>query len=321
MKKVKIAGNILMVLAVIFVIRRITHISWNAVITPENIIRLILYTILYAMLIILSYIPWKSLVGVFTGAGTELKRQHEPFCFVFTKANIMKYVPGNVFQYVGRNEIATVLKLDHVNVASATVAEIILMVLAAGTLSIILIGAHTIQYLHSHLLQILLIAVAGLALVGGVLLILYKKKKEKLLKYLNDYKTLFKSRRSILCLFFCFLFYICTFLFIGFLFILVLRICVTNDLSPSAGGIIIGAFILSWLAGYITPGAPGGIGIRELLMTAIVAGSGIADVDSITTASAVYRVINILGDVLAFLIVLIVHVVMRNRRESIRREE
>ena len=100
-----------------------------------------------------------------------------------------------------------------------------------------------------------------------------------------------------------------------------LRICVTNDLSPSAGGIIIGAFILSWLAGYITPGAPGGIGIRELLMTAIVAGSGIADVDSITTASAVYRVINILGDVLAFLIVLIVHVVMRNRRESIRREE
>ena len=81
--------------------------------------------------------------------------------------------------------------------------------------------------------------------------------------------------------------------------------CGERTVPYSVTGVIIGGFILSWLVGYITPGAPGGIGVRELVLTLLFTDSVFVSSDTITMASALYRGISILGDLLAFLIMFI----------------
>ena len=58
-------------------------------------------------------------------------------------------------------------------------------------------------------------------------------------------------------------------------------------------------FGVAWIAGYLVPGAPGGLGVREavmLLLFAPMVGPGVAVGISISM-----RVANMLGDGLAFL--------------------
>ena len=63
---------------------------------------------------------------------------------------------------------------------------------------------------------------------------------------------------------------------------------------------VIPAFALSWVAGFVTPGAPAGLGVREALLvggTAPLYGPGTA-----LSAALALRLVTVLGDGLAFLV-------------------
>jgi hypothetical protein len=95
--------------------------------------------------------------------------------------------------------------------------------------------------------------------------------------------------------------YIFTFILNGIMFIIVLS---------SIGGIpnikialpIIGVYSLSWIIGFITPGAPAGLGIREAIMSAML--FGVIQENLVITAVLLFRIVTILGDVLGFIIAL-----------------
>ena len=317
MKNLKTAGNILMIFALFFVVRRLLKIDWSGIVTGRNLLRFVLYVLVYTLIVLVSFFPWRILVGIFTGKGQSLAKHDTVFCYVFTKANILKYVPGNVFQYVGRNEAASILGLDHANVAMATVSEVVLMAAASALCSLLLIGPYTVQYLKEHIGNILLLGMAALGLIVLAGFILYKWKREKLLEYVRDYKAILLKKETAVRLLGVFLIYFSIFLCIGLLFIAVMNLCGEVDLPLSGYGMVIGGFILSWLAGYITPGAPGGIGVREMIMTVVFSGSTLVSSEMIVTASALYRVINILGDIAAFVIMLAVyHRYQKNRKQQ-----
>lgn len=63
--------------------------------------------------------------------------------------------------------------------------------------------------------------------------------------------------------------------------------------------VIIGQYALSWLIGYITVGSPGGIGIREAMMCVIL--SGLVQENIILASVISYRLINIIGEIIAFI--------------------
>jgi uncharacterized membrane protein YbhN (UPF0104 family) len=70
--------------------------------------------------------------------------------------------------------------------------------------------------------------------------------------------------------------------------------------APTDFFLITSIFAISWLLGFITPGSPGGIGIREALLVTFLApiyGNAIA-----IWLSIVLRIITTLGDGIAFLI-------------------
>ena len=307
MKKLKIAGNILMVIALVFVVRRLFSIDWTSVITGKNLFWFVLYIAVYTVIVLVSYYPWRILVSVFIGSEKSLAKHDLTFCYVFTKANILKYVPGNVFQYVGRNEVASILGLDHAGVAMATLSEVILMAASAALCSLVLIGSYTIQYLKAHLLKILAVGIAALVILSAAVFFLFKWKKEKVTEYYNKYKKILSKKQTAARLLLVFCIYTVIFLCIGLLFIAVMNLCSGKALPRSVYGMVIGGFILSWLAGYITPGAPGGIGVRELILSLVFSGTAFASQETIVKASALYRVINTFGDIIAFVIMFVVY--------------
>ena len=71
-----------------------------------------------------------------------------------------------------------------------------------------------------------------------------------------------------------------------------------NLLSPENFQLVASAAILAWLAGYLTPGAPGGIGPREAALLFLLADQ-VAPADLIL-ATLLFRVVTIAGDVICF---------------------
>jgi uncharacterized membrane protein YbhN (UPF0104 family) len=72
-------------------------------------------------------------------------------------------------------------------------------------------------------------------------------------------------------------------------------------LAPEGGGtpgLSIAVFTLAWTVGFVTPGAPAGLGIREVL---VVAGlSPVIGAPAAVGAAVLHRLVSAVGDVLAF---------------------
>ena len=60
-----------------------------------------------------------------------------------------------------------------------------------------------------------------------------------------------------------------------------------------------GAYVLAWLVGLVTPGAPAGVGIRELVLLFVL--KGVIPETDLLLAVVMGRVVTIFGDVLYFL--------------------
>jgi hypothetical protein len=61
-----------------------------------------------------------------------------------------------------------------------------------------------------------------------------------------------------------------------------------------------GLYILSWLIGFLTPGAPSGLGIREVLLLMFL--GGLVNEDLLLSAVVIHRAIQVTSDILAFAI-------------------
>ena len=75
------------------------------------------------------------------------------------------------------------------------------------------------------------------------------------------------------------------------------------DVPAAQMGLFLGTYLFSWIIGFITPGAPGGIGIREAVMV-LMCGSFMST-ETIMLYAVTMRIISTLGDVVAFLVGLI----------------
>ena len=60
------------------------------------------------------------------------------------------------------------------------------------------------------------------------------------------------------------------------------------------------AFIVAWLAGLITPGAPAGVGVREIVIVILL--KGLVSESDLLLAVLLTRVVTVGGDVLFFLL-------------------
>lgn len=295
MKKIlKGAGYILTILALLFVVRKIISMDIDFHLLSEHLPVFLICITGYAILVYFLGKPWKKFVTVITGQQVEGPEAY----YICTKANLMKYIPGNVLQFVGRNELAINHDMSHKDVACATVLDTLCMVLSAVTVAMVFhlkgLFSWLLQYMQ---LELLLICLLVMIFVGACILILLYRK-------VPYFRFLFEKsnvKAMVTGTAFFWIFYLGTAAMLYLIFHFVLGVSFTvPELS-----ILVGTWAIGYLMGYVMPGAPGGIGIRELVLCFLL--QTIINQDTVLLATVLLRVANIFGEIIAFLVALVLY--------------
>lgn len=294
-KYIKFAGTLLTLTAMLFIFKRLAgmDIDYSLFLEGCNLFCSAAMVIFNVFIIIFISIPWLCFVSIIT----QKKVPKIKAVYIYAKANIYKYIPGNVFQYVGRNELAVEIKASHVDIAVATVFDMIFNLLAPLILSALLMSGYVFKKIAEQKDELLIMSIAALLVVSAVTAVLFLKFRKKFSEHINRYIRLLTAK-NIISLFFLLIYYIIYIVLYSsaYLFILIFMLGFEPDLSMAAR--LFGAFVVSWVIGYITPGAPGGIGIREAVM--LILANDIISENSIILSMIILRFINIFADIFAF---------------------
>ncbi len=293
-KLIKYLGNFLMFFGLFFVFIKLADLDIDySVITEENnILILLLLTLLYGLNILFLTIPWRNYLKIIT----NIKIEFTEISYIYTKSNIMKYIPGNVFQYVGRNELAVRNNLKHADVGLSTVLETLSLSLAALLCAVIYNTRGFLlwlsEYGHKYLVGIfILIAVLVIAV-----LMLIKIFRNTISSYIERYVKLINEKNASSAIINVLIGMIQHTVF-AILFLVILVNIVNTTIELSNIPIIVGGYLLSWLVGYLTIGSPGGIGVRELVICLLL--DGVVPQENVLLAIILFRLVSILGDIVA----------------------
>lgn len=201
-----------------------------------------------------------------------------------------KYLPGNVFHFVGRYGLGRSAGVSHQALAAATVIEPLGLAGLAAIVALPFLGG----WLAAHGQSAAILAVAALAAVGvAVMLVIRFKKVRAASRRAMESALSFLRRRGMGV----------AGLYAGFFLLngyLVWRLLDFYGTGTPAAGIwsVVSANAFAWVLGYVTIGAPAGVGIREV---ALIFALGPDPHGSLAACAALYRVSSLLGDFLFFL--------------------
>ena len=294
-KALKIIGNIVMIAALAFVVKKLLDmdISFSQLNEGRVVCALVLCFVIQTVIIICSCYPWL----VFTRSLSGRKIPFSAAMPVYTQSNLYKYLPGNVFQYVGRNQLAADMEISHVDVACATVLDVLFCVFWTAVISVIMLGGRIAELLSKYGRNLLIVGAVGIVIVIALILAVRMKFRDKFKAYISRYSKAFakENRPMLLRGVFYYLLQnaVSAAMYMGCLALIVPQ-ADTGELTA-----LTGAFLFAWIIGFVTPGAPGGIGIREGVML-FVCGDSFAD--RIVLFVLVMRIGSVFADVAAFVI-------------------
>ncbi|MCL2217953.1 MAG: hypothetical protein FWB91_13180 [Defluviitaleaceae bacterium] len=217
---------------------------------------------------------------------------------VYLLSNLYKYIPGGVMYVAGRHKMVVDTKtLTHSKLVFSTVLEGAMIAIAAILVALLLSFNYTTTYilnLYTYDIMPFIFLAVGVILLAGVLplYIFWGKISTAVRKFMETVEILKLSvlvKRFGVALLLMFLW--------GSTFMLTLRL-LGQPMTSGLAVTIVGLYLLAWLAGFLTPGAPSGFGIREAVMMMFL--SGLVYDDILLAALIMHRVVVMIGDVLAY---------------------
>lgn len=231
-------------------------------------------TVLYILLIPTTALAWTWLLHAF----------HQPARYrrmlpIMATTQFGKYLPGNVAQHIGRIALAREAGVPLSAALFSVAYEMLLMLVASahiGALTLLWVPPRAfshwsiIDYRVPLLIVITLVVIIGLLLAPRVASWLARYRASR--RGDHDYvpPKLHLGAGTALA---CYAVYAVNFCLIGTgLWFLAHALLGYSDTAPSAI-FLTGAFASSWIFGFIAPGAPAGLGIREAILSAWLSGS------------------------------------------------
>ena len=214
---------------------------------------------------------------------------------IYNVANIAKYLPGNIFHLAGRQILGARIGWTHAALAQATLLEIsaIGAAIAALLLAVAAVAPEAalsiMPWDHSSPAagELRIAAVLCLSIAGLIFLVLAR---------MRAYERLFgvTTKTVSLAVALCASF---------FLVNIVIVAIFAEQLASAANrpsALVVGmAYIASWLAGFLVPGAPGGLGVRESVLVFLLTANA-SDLAAFALGLGIgMRLIGILGDAIA----------------------
>lgn len=228
-------------------------------------------TVLYAASIGTTGLAWTRLLAAM--------QQPHPFrrlLPILATTQFGKYLPGNVAHHLGRVALARTVGIQLTPAVVSVTYELLLALVAAahiGALTLLWrppeVITHSALAEHRGLLIILVTAGAAAVLVWAPGIIGLLRKPRGAGGELQPPQTLRLNISSALA---CYLLYMAGLVLIGFGLWLVAGALASGGTGLPSPLFFIGAFASSWILGFVAPGAPAGLGVREAILSAWLSG-------------------------------------------------
>jgi hypothetical protein len=224
------------------------------------------------------------------------ERASEQLVTLFARSQLGKYIPGNVAHLAGRHLLSRQLGYSHGSLVLSTFYEFSGLISAAGTLSALALALIVSDKLPDEI-HSLVFAVPVLVLTLPALHLTHRL----MAKYSPGFKSyrLADSKISASVLIAAYGMYLLFFLLAGCSMMVV--VTVVSDMPElQSWFLILLAFSVSWILGFVTPGAPSGIGVREAVLLYML--SPLIGASHAFIVSILFRVVTISGDLVFWLI-------------------
>lgn len=309
-KALRVAAYALVGLAFIYIGRalwayRAWLLDWQA--SSTDLMLICLAILAYGLSGLLLASNWCKLNQV-CGQGGFSRRQ----CIaIYGTTQIAKYVPGNVFHFVGRHAAGVRAGLPHAVLACSASLEMVALLFSAALLAlsgILIPKSGLLALLPFPLWSIIGIVVAGF--IAMVFLAPYVMRRFKLLPETDGKASPFRLLMPVV------LRHLMFFMLSGLL-MAVLMFAVVGTMQWSTLILAMSSYPVSWLAGYVIPGASAGIGVREAAIMLILSTAVLPQ--EATLIAILMRVVTLLGDLFFYLLAKAVESSLNKHREVARK--
>lgn len=264
-------GSAFALVGIIFVVIRMRtywlELDFSKV-TPQIWLAIGALAIVYGLANILLASAWRHLL-IYLGAPVSKLWSIR----IYGISQLAKYLPGNIFHLAGRQALGMAAGLPTGALAKSTLWELGLVVVTAALFSSLVLPILLPSFSVILCAPILLVSAGILATV---------------LRKLGSPQTV-KA-------------FICQAIFLAIsaaIFTLLVGVTSTNQVIPGQlWPTIGGAYIVAWLAGLVTPGAPAGVGVREMILLLLLKGA-VQEAD-LLMAILLGRLVTVTGDLLFF---------------------
>ncbi|MCI8483826.1 MAG: hypothetical protein HFH41_05755 [Lachnospiraceae bacterium] len=294
-KIVNVIGKVITILSLVFIVMAIRKLGFDFSAVdniPQFLLQIILGGIVICATVFLLGIAWGQWLNFFSQKHNSMKS----IVCVYAKANIGKYLPGNVMHYVERNMFAGNMGISQKKIALSSVFEV------AGQAGIAVVIAFCfsqnqlqealqnlgVDHYAGYLTALILLAIFITVILGT-------KFRRKIQEVLAGYTI--KEFLLTLC---NSLFLYAAVLLAGGAILVSLYIFMGGTINFSVALQLVAGYIIAWVLGFVVPGAPGGIGVREFVLTLLL-GSVVGE-ELILTLSVLHRLVTIIGDFLAYIV-------------------
>lgn len=297
-KLLSIVGKIVSILSIIYIVYAIYKIGFDvSSITnwPVFLGVALISVIAKCATVYMMGAAWGGWLAFFSGHDID---RREALC-VYAKANIGKYLPGNVMHYVERNLFAGKLGMTQKQLAGSSIIEVLGLVMVAFVMAV-LISANQLTEAFKTIFGDNYKTVIGIAIIvilacAVIFWLLFRKKLKGIIEGYSFGSFVRTFLQSIL----------------QYALVLVIMGAIMVALYAYMGGIItirnaaliISGYIIAWVFGFVVPGASGGIGVRELVITLLL--GSVVGANLVVTLSVIHRLITIIGDFLAYVVMLV----------------
>lgn len=305
-----IFGNIAMIASLIFISYKLsmTNIDLDILLRPNIVLTLIFDVLVYSSCMIFSAWVYFFLLKNLITHDISAKA----VCLLYLEVNLYKYLPGNIFHFIGRNKIASNSKFSILNITAITLIEIVLQIITAFLIGVLFSARYFYEIINNFFEDNRsFLSVFVLLAMLGILLILYFGYKFINKRRKQSFSNIYKNSLPVIVA--TILFYFCIFFIFGAIFFSVLSL-IESNISLRYAFPVIGVYTVSWLIGFLTPGVPGGIGIREVILSGFL--SGLASQETIITISVINRIVSIVGDLISFLFFKLITMVLYNKQKG-----
>jgi glycosyltransferase 2 family protein len=285
---------VLVAASLVFIVYAITRMDLRPLLKlarPVWGLYLVALSVVYASINILRGLNWALILALLENRAPRWVAAQA----IYLRTEIAKYIPSNIMHFAGRHLFARKLGCSDAALVLSNVLDMgLLLFVAAVIVAISLAGGFitlpSAIYAMISYKKLAFMAGAGILVFLFVFVLKFRSLEAR-------YRTHLRAR-SVGLLALVIALFLPVFVFSSLILLAIIGPMLGAPLSAASAGFIFAGFTLSWTIGFIVPGAPGGLGIRETVMMLLftpVFGPEIA-----LAAALLLRVVSIAGDGLSF---------------------